>query len=168
MDYSYGSSAYDPSYQSAGSSPPVIRIYTYGTEVISPPDPGIPSLARINCTTIPAPPKDLCAAYTGLDAPMQKYVYANPIFQDKLQRASECIGEKALERGSAYYGPVAAVAVYCRAGIHRSVTMAIALRDVLESQYGLRCQVNHLTLGIGLEKRRARRAMEEYGYDDSY
>ena len=168
MDYSYGSSAYDPSYQSVGSPPPVIRIYTYGIEVISPPDPGMSSLARINCTTIPAPPQDLCAAYTGLDVPIQEYVYADPVFQDKLRRASEAISEKALSRGSAYYGDMAAVAVYCRAGIHRSVVMAIALRDVLEGEYGLRCQVKHLTLGIGLEKRRARRAMEEYGLDDSY
>ena len=49
-----------------------------------------------------------------------------------------------------------AVEVFCRAGMHRSVV--IALGDELKAGYGLQVEMKHLTLGRTLKEREIERS----------
>ena len=51
-----------------------------------------------------------------------------------------------------------AVEVFCRAGMHRSVSMVIALGDELKAGYGLQVEMKHLTLGRTLKEREIERS----------
>lgn len=51
-----------------------------------------------------------------------------------------------------------AVEVFCRAGVHRRVSMMIALGDELKAGYGLQVEMKHLTLERTLEEREMERS----------
>lgn len=107
-----------------------------------------PTIGSIDCADLPAPPRDICRAYTGLDTVVSRDLFSHPesvaMFEDALNMIEDDLNGGRASRRSV------TVLVSCTAGMHRSVAMAERLAREVGSWRHVTAKARHLDLEEGL------------------
>ncbi|MCJ1229352.1 hypothetical protein MMC12_006018 [Toensbergia leucococca] len=114
----------------------------------------------VDCSELRAPPKYMCQTSTGLNPETAEAFFSHVANQERCLAALRDI--KALLKAKTNKREVLTVAVYCRAGMHRSVAMAEALAEHMRERWGVNVRgPAHYDLWSGLKRQRERLARRQ-------
>ena len=116
---------------------------------------------RVDCSHLPAPPSHLCNVSTGLYYESAEAFWKHQVNQERYRKAVDHINGLlylALSRGQRSV----AVAVFCMAGMHRSVALAERLARHFVTYPGLSVpKPKHLDMGGGVKRQQERLKLEK-------
>ena len=139
--------------------PTRVQFYTYGinfSQYIREPN----LIYEVDCSQLPPPPKHLCRTGTGLDDEVATAFWHHRQNEDRYRQAAEDICEiiQSLSRQEPGRKRSVSVAVFCKAGMHRSVAMAERLARHFGTRYGgvMVLKPRHYDLAAGVRRQQAR------------